>query len=743
MAVYSQLLMEELNNFKIDPMTLNGTQAFTKLTIDQLIMQAMGGPGVAQNLVLSEDGFFLAELDMVLTKSQFFNLYEKPQNMMLEQVPPRNRRKAFRKMMKEARRHKRKAIRSAILRWDEAVVPYRFVSGHFQDKELYMINSAMTEWERYTCLSFRPSNRNDRNIVRFQNGLGCNSQLGMVGGEQALNLDKNGCRYKGLYLHEIGHAVGLVHEHQLPNRDDYIEILTQNVQPNMRIWFNKYSAQEVDQMNVPYEYSSVMHYGITAFSHDGKSQTIRAKQEAKEESIGRVYKKELSFTDVKIVNLMYHCADHCDKSIECYNGGFVDQNCKCICPDGTDSCTKNDVTPVDVTCFNAHDDWQCNVWANQGECERNPKYMLDGCRKACHKCGKEETKDDTCKDMFSTKKCEVWKEKGECIVNKVWMEKNCKATCKACTSSGHNPDVDCTNDYEDDAECDKWATEGECQMNPNWMPKNCRKACHMCGKDLTPVTTQEPTTVPGLCRDEHNEVECKGWADSGECDINPDWMIPNCRKSCNKCSGGGGRERECKNTWDDAQCEGWAKDMECVKNEGWMHANCHKACTKCTSDGTVTERPIVTTKPTRPDTGSKDCVNNHKSDHDCETWANYGHCSINEWMIRHCAKACSSCEEAKTTTAKPDTSGKEKGNDSPTCVDSQKHCPAWALHGFCADNPGTALRICKKSCNACSKSSNGVCSDENELCAIWSSGGQCNRNSGYMLRHCQKSCGVC
>lgn len=68
---------------------------------------------------------------------------------------------------------------------------------------------------------------------------------------------------KGLYLHEIGHAIGLVHEHQLPNRDQYIEILYENVQPNMRIWFNKYSSQEVDQMTVPYEYSSVMHYGIT------------------------------------------------------------------------------------------------------------------------------------------------------------------------------------------------------------------------------------------------------------------------------------------------------------------------------------------------------------------------------------------------------------------------------------------------------------------------------------------------
>jgi len=36
-----------------------------------------------------------------------------------------------------------------------------------------------------------------------------------------------------------------------------------NVEPSMRIWFNKYSGQEVNQYDVDYEYSSVMHYGIT------------------------------------------------------------------------------------------------------------------------------------------------------------------------------------------------------------------------------------------------------------------------------------------------------------------------------------------------------------------------------------------------------------------------------------------------------------------------------------------------
>lgn len=57
--------------------------------------------------------------------------------------------------------------------------------------------------------------------------------------------------------------MGLVHEHQLPSRDEYITINYQNVEPTMRIWFNKYNSKQVNQFNVKYEYSSAMHYGIT------------------------------------------------------------------------------------------------------------------------------------------------------------------------------------------------------------------------------------------------------------------------------------------------------------------------------------------------------------------------------------------------------------------------------------------------------------------------------------------------
>nr|KAG5686198.1 hypothetical protein BaRGS_008700 [Batillaria attramentaria] len=194
----------------------------------------------------------------------------------------------------------------------------------------------MERWEETTCVKFRPYLRTDKNRIRFQNGNGCNSQLGM-----------NGYRGSGLYLHEIGHAIGLVHEHQLPDRDQYIYIIYDNVAPSMRRWFNKYDTTDVNQYGVPFEYSSVMHYGVTAFSKDGYSQTIKARDPSREKEIGRVYLKGLSFSDIKVVNLMYGC-----------NSG----------------------------CANIWPDSQCTGWANQGECDKNPLWMRDNCKKACDAC---------------------------------------------------------------------------------------------------------------------------------------------------------------------------------------------------------------------------------------------------------------------------------------------------------------------------------------------------------------------
>lgn len=55
--------------------------------------------------------------------------------------------------------------------------------------------------------------------------------MGRVGdGEQRLSLGQR-CWYKGIVIHELGHAIGFWHEMNRPDRDDWIYVYWQNIIP--------------------------------------------------------------------------------------------------------------------------------------------------------------------------------------------------------------------------------------------------------------------------------------------------------------------------------------------------------------------------------------------------------------------------------------------------------------------------------------------------------------------------------
>src|SRR5687768_14656865 len=107
--------------------------------------------------------------------------------------------------------------------WPNGVIPY-VVSDDVPEQS--RITQAIAHWEENTPI--RLVRRTDQtNYIRFVRQAGtCSSAVGMTGGEQRINLD-DGCT-KAIVIHEIGHAVGLFHEHSRHDRELYVRVVLQD-----------------------------------------------------------------------------------------------------------------------------------------------------------------------------------------------------------------------------------------------------------------------------------------------------------------------------------------------------------------------------------------------------------------------------------------------------------------------------------------------------------------------------------
>ena len=79
---------------------------------------------------------------------------------------------------------------------------------------------------------------------------------------------------------------------------------------------------------------------------------------------------------------------------------------------------------------------ECDAWAKSGQCQANPDFMLQSCRKSCGSCAKEAVNDDSkppCVNTHADHDCEYWSTMGECNKNEAFMKSGCARSCGFCT----------------------------------------------------------------------------------------------------------------------------------------------------------------------------------------------------------------------------------------------------------------------------------------------------------------------
>ncbi|CAP34105.2 Protein CBR-NAS-39 [Caenorhabditis briggsae] len=183
----------------------------------------------------------------------------------------------FRRFYRNSRRVSRAATAKKERIWPEGIIPF-VIASNFSGEHQHLFLRAMRHWENYTCVSFVPRQAHHKHYITFTvDKCGCCSYVGRRGeGPQAISIGKN-CDKFGIVVHELGHVVGFWHEHTRPDRDMYVDIFYKSIQTGQDYNFEKSKPDEVDSLDEPYDFSSIMHYARDTFSRGAFYDTILPK----------------------------------------------------------------------------------------------------------------------------------------------------------------------------------------------------------------------------------------------------------------------------------------------------------------------------------------------------------------------------------------------------------------------------------------------------------------------------------
>jgi Astacin (Peptidase family M12A)/Polyglycine hydrolase-like, structural repeat len=180
--------------------------------------------------------------------------------------------------------------------WPNGVVVYS-INADVPDPS--RVGDAIAHIEANSAIRF-VKRTNQKNYVEIlSNGdLGWSrSKVGMVGGKQPLLFsDKHSWK---ILVHELLHAIGIYHEQSRSDRDKFVTIKWDNIDPD---FVGNFQKQPGSTDYFEYDYGSIMHYGPTNFAKDHSKPVIVPKQPGV--TIGQ--REHMSYGDRQTVAQLYH-----------------------------------------------------------------------------------------------------------------------------------------------------------------------------------------------------------------------------------------------------------------------------------------------------------------------------------------------------------------------------------------------------------------------------------------------------
>mgnify|MGYP000502667658 CR=1 FL=1 len=167
------------------------------------------------------------------------------------------------------------AIKKSALPWEDGILPLVFDDNISNDQKEKLFE-ACAEWSAVAnvkCIEGKYKKRKLR-VSRHKN-LGCFCIWGMGSSYVVLKRWMNlapDCWKHSTLLHELGHAFGLIHEHQRSDRDQFIQINDKNVKASfLGLLKHANFKTQKSSYSTAYDFESIMHYSRKSFSKNGKN----------------------------------------------------------------------------------------------------------------------------------------------------------------------------------------------------------------------------------------------------------------------------------------------------------------------------------------------------------------------------------------------------------------------------------------------------------------------------------------